>query len=80
MKVLHQFATLEAAHLAVSFLENEGVQAHVWDEQISALYPMFNPTFGMVRVAVHEHDWDQAQTILSDYLTLMTDGTDGSAE
>lgn len=76
--MLHQFATLEEAQLAVSFLENEGVKAHVWDEQIAALYPMFNPAIGMVRVAVHEDDWDQANTILGDYLTLMRDGSDAS--
>ncbi|MEQ9822993.1 MAG: DUF2007 domain-containing protein [Puniceicoccaceae bacterium] len=76
MKVLHQFATLEQAHLAVSFLENEGIQAHVWDEQISALYPMFNPSIGMVRVAVHEHDFQHAHEVLTDYLKLMQQETD----
>ena len=76
MKVLHQFATLEKAHLAVSFLENEGIQAHVWDEHISALYPMFNPSIGMVRVAVHEQEFEQAKSVLNDYLKLMHQETD----
>lgn len=71
MKVLHQFATLEQAHLAVSFLENAAIEAYVWDEQIATLYPMFNPSIGMVRIAVDENSFEAAWEILNDYLKMM---------
>ncbi len=68
MKVLHAFQTPEQAHLAVSFLENAGIEAYVWDENVSTLLPMFNPTIGMIRVAVDETQYDVATEKLADYL------------
>ncbi len=70
MQVLHAFQTSELANLAVSFLEAEGIEAYVWDENISSLYPLFNPSIGMVRVAVGESDFEKASDILNDYLEM----------
>ncbi len=68
MKTLHQFASLEEAQMAVAFLEQCEIQAHIWDENVAGLYPMFNPNFGMIRVAVAEDDWEQAEKMLETYL------------
>lgn len=68
MKVVETFPTNELAHLAVSFLKNEQIEAFVWDENTAGLYPMFNPSIGMVRVAVDENDFQKAVEILEDYL------------
>jgi len=70
MKVLHSFQSLEQAHLAISFLEQADISAYLWDENISALYPIFNPSIGMIRIAVDENDWAKATTVLKDYLDL----------
>lgn len=71
MKVLHAFQNLEEANLAVSFLESEGVHASIWDQNVSSLYPLFNPSIGMVRVAVDEADFSKAQQTLDVYFSML---------
>ena len=71
MKVLHAFQNLEEANLAISFLESEGVQATIWDQNVSSLYPLFNPSIGMVRIAVDEADLPIAQQTLKAYFSML---------
>ena len=70
MKVIHAFENYEQAHLAVSFLENEGIRAWTWDENVSGLLPLFNPAVGMVRVVVDEADEAKATELIQDYLSM----------
>lgn len=68
MKVIQTFPSYEQAHLAVSFLENAGIDAYIWDENTSGLYPLFNPSLGMVRIAVDESLSEAATEVLKDWL------------
>ena len=68
MKVIHSFPTYEQAHLAVAFLESAGIDAYVWDENVAALYPLFNPSIGMYRIAVDESVYQAASEALEDWL------------
>ena len=68
MKVVHSFPTYEQAHLAVAFLESVEIDAYVWDENVAALYPLFNPSLGMYRLAVDESVYEAACKALEDWL------------
>lgn len=70
MKVIQTFETSELAYLAVSFLENAGIEAFVWDQNSAGLYPLFNPSIGMVRLVVDESVSEAATEVLADYLTV----------
>ena len=74
MKVLHAFQTTEQANLAVSFLEAEGIDAYIWDQNVSSLYPLFNPAIGMVRVAVDEEQFEEAEYVMESYFKLLQQG------
>jgi hypothetical protein len=64
MEVIQHFSSIEQAYLARSFLENEGIESYVWDENTAGLYPLFNPSLGMVRLVVAEEDMDRARQLL----------------
>ena len=68
MKVVHSFPTFEQAHLAVDFLASAGIEAYVWDENVASLYPLFNPSLGMYRIAVDEALYEAASEALEDWL------------
>ena len=69
MKVVHSFPSYEQAHLAVAFLESVGIEAFVWDENVAALYPLFNPSIGMYRLAVDESLYKAASEALGDWMS-----------
>ena len=68
MKVIHKSPNAQLATIAVDYLKQEGIEAYIWDENASGLYPMFNPEIGMIRIAVDESDAERAEEALTELL------------
>lgn len=67
MVTIAKFFKSEDAHLFRSFLESEGIAAHVFDEHISQLFWHHTLAFGGVRVAVADEDVEQAEELYVEY-------------
>ncbi len=64
MPVLSSYTKLEDAHLAVSLLQGNGVEAWLRDEATANLYWLYSNAIGGVKVEVAEQDLDRAREIL----------------
>lgn len=61
------FFKSEDAHLFRSFLESEGIPAHVYDENMSQWFWHQTLAFGGIRVAVSDEDFEQAGRLYAEY-------------
>jgi len=67
MVTIAKFFKSEDAHLFRSFLESEGIAAHVFDEHISQWFWQNTLAFGGVRVVVADEDFEQAEQLYVEY-------------
>lgn len=67
MVTIAKFFKSEDAYLFRSFLESEGIAAHVFDEHISQWFWQNTLAFGGVRVVVAEEDVEQADSLYEEY-------------
>jgi hypothetical protein len=63
---LQNFNTITDAAIYKSVLEEHGIEAVIFDENTSTVYPIFGQAFGGIRLMVKEQDFEQARKILED--------------
>lgn len=74
MKTIATFTTPEDAHLFRTFLESRGIRGHLLDEYYVQLFWYHSNAVGGVRLAVDEHDADEASTIYQEYMESLRQG------
>jgi hypothetical protein len=67
METVAKFVKGEDAYLFRSFLNSEGIEAHVFDEYIAQLFWHYTQAIGGVRVAVADEDYDEARKLFTEY-------------
>lgn len=67
MKTIAKFFKSEDAHLFRSFMESQGIAAHVFDEHMSQLFWHQTLAFGGIRVVVADEDAEQAEELYVEY-------------
>lgn len=65
MKTVGKYATSFEANLIKGFLENEGIQATVLNENINYVLPATNVATS-IEVAVSDEDYDRAKKIIAE--------------
>lgn len=73
---LTTFENAVQAHLCRSFLDNEGVEAWVADENMGSLNPFYNQALGGIRLQVRTDDLPRAQELLQQYNQAPLKGED----
>ena len=71
MKTIARFQVPEDAHLFRAFLENSGIAAYIWDENIVQWFGYYSNTVGGVRVVVGDSDADEAIEECQEYLLAL---------
>jgi hypothetical protein len=61
---LHYFDSITDAAIYKSVLEEHGIEAIIFDENTSTVYPIFGQAFGGIRLMVKEQDFEKAREIL----------------
>lgn len=74
MKTIARFHKNEEAHLFRSFLESEGIPAHLLDEAISQVCWHYSAATGGVRVSVAEEDAERAEGLYGEYQERVLEG------
>lgn len=69
METVVRFHKVEDAYLFCSYLESEGISAHVFDEHISQFFWTHIVLFGGVRVVVGAEDLERASDLFREYET-----------
>lgn len=72
MQTVAKFHKTEDAYLFRSYLESEGIPAHVFDENISQWLWHHTIAFGGVRVVVADEDVADAASIYEEYEKTLT--------
>lgn len=67
MKTIARFYKSEDAHLFRSFLESEGISAHVFDEHVPQVHWLYTAAIGGVRVVVNPAEAEKAAELYVDY-------------
>jgi len=67
MKTVARFYKSEDAYLFRSFLESEGIAAHVFDEYVPQNYWFYTVATGGIRVVVAAEDFDASKEIFREY-------------
>lgn len=67
MNTVATFQKVEDAYLFRAFLESEGIEAHVFDENFSQLFWNYIQAIGGIRVVVPDADLEQAEDLFRDY-------------
>ena len=62
-----RYTTRVEAHLARLYLENEGVEAVLFDTESSNFYGYFGGVFMPIRLMVLDEDLHEARDLLKDY-------------
>ena len=62
---LHYFDSVTDAAIMKSRLATHNIEAIVFDENISSVYPMFGQTLGGIRLMVREEDFEKAKLVLN---------------
>ena len=62
---LHYFYNITDAAIMKSRLATHNIEAVIFDENISSVYPMFGQTLGGIRLMVKESDFEKAKLILN---------------
>jgi DNA-directed RNA polymerase subunit RPC12/RpoP len=66
LKTLKVFDTAIEAHIFKNTLEGEGIEAHIFDENIVTLNPLLNFAVGGIRLQVHEKDYEKALSLINE--------------
>lgn len=74
METVARFYKGEDAHLFRSFLESEGISAHVFDEYMPQMNWLYTYTIGGIRVVVHQNDLKPATALYQDYWERISAG------
>lgn len=64
---LRDYKNLANANLDNEILKSNGIQSFVGNEQVVELYPMFNDIDEGLKIYVFEKDYEQAQSLLTNY-------------
>lgn len=75
MQTVAEFVRGEDAHLFRSFLNSEGIEAHVFDEYSPQLFRHYSMVPGGVRVVVADEDREQAEGFFADYTARLSQDT-----
>lgn len=67
METVARFYKVEEAYLFRSFLESEGIAAHVFDEYTPQLHWLYTHAIGGIRVLVNEEDAQEAAELYKIY-------------
>jgi hypothetical protein len=67
MVTIAKFSKSEDAYLFRSFLDAQGIEAHIFDEHISQLFWHYTQAFGGIRVVVADEDAEQAEQLYVEY-------------
>lgn len=67
METVATFHKIEDAYLFRAFLESEGIEAHVFDENFSQLFWYYIQAIGGVRVVVAQSELERASDLFRDY-------------
>ncbi|MGJ8635090.1 MAG: hypothetical protein ACSHX7_14335 [Luteolibacter sp.] len=67
METVATFSKGEDAYLFRSFLESEGIAAHVFDEYVAQNYWLYTNAVGGIRVAVDVEDAAEAERLYRSY-------------
>jgi hypothetical protein len=67
MVTIAKFSKSEDAYLFRSFLNAQGIEAHIFDEHISQLFWHYTQAFGGIRVVVADEDVEQAEELYLEY-------------
>ncbi len=76
MITLATFQLAEDAHLFRSYLESQGIQAYLENENFSQLFWQYSYASGGVRMTVAEEDAEAAASIYQEYMTDLRAGPD----
>lgn len=64
MPIIATYSKLEDAHLAISLLEGNGIEAYLRDENMAGLNWFYSHAIGGVRLEVAEEDFERAVEVL----------------
>ena len=64
ISVIAAYETAVEVHLAKGLLEESGIPVFLKDENVTQLYPMFNSTFGGVKLCIMKKDEERAIEVL----------------
>lgn len=67
MVIVAKFFKIEDAYLFRSFLESEGIEAHVFDEHMAQLFWIYTQMIGGIRVEVANEDAERAHQLYVEY-------------
>jgi len=68
------FDTAIDAHIYRNMLENEGIECHIFDENIVTINPLFNFAVGGIKLKVLTEDREKAEQIITEFVNQpMTD-------
>jgi ABC-type Fe3+-hydroxamate transport system substrate-binding protein len=67
METIVRFHKTEEAYLFRSYLESEGIPAHVFDEHIPQLFWTYTMLIGGIRVVVAKEDSEAASELFREY-------------
>lgn len=67
MTTIARFYKSEDAYMLRSFLESEGISAHVFDEHFPQLHWLYTAAIGGIRVVVNPEDAPQAAELYAEY-------------
>lgn len=63
---LKRFDTAISAHIIKNRLESDGIDCHIFDENIVTLNPLLNFAVGGIRLQVAEEDFEKATRVLNE--------------
>lgn len=63
---VRSFDNAIGAHILKARLEGEGLQCHIFDENVMTIDPILNIAIGGIKVKVHENDVPRAKEILAE--------------
>jgi predicted nucleic-acid-binding Zn-ribbon protein len=65
MKILKTYLYAHEAHLDLAKLQDEGIEAYIFDENIVALNPIYGNAVGGIKLHVHDEDFEKALQIIN---------------
>ncbi|MBG7608329.1 MAG: DUF2007 domain-containing protein [Verrucomicrobia bacterium] len=74
MVTVARFYKGEEAYLFRSFLESEGISAHVFDEHVPQIHWLYTNAIGGIRVVVDDEDLDTAADLYKEYWERVATG------
>lgn len=74
MTTIATFPLSEDAHLFRTFLESQGIEGFLLDENVSQLFWHYTNAIGGIRLAVNDEDAEEGRAIYQEYMGALRSG------